>query len=309
MVNEGHSSESKATAERPSTGIERGMAMMAIATLMAPGTHAIAKSLGDTMAPAQIAFVRFFFQFVLLLPIVWIGQGGRIPLPSPTQAIRGVLLASATLFFFWGLTHMPLADSAAIFFVEPLILTILSTLFLGEPIGYRRLAAVVIGFAGALIVIRPSFDAVGPAAILPLLAALCFASYLAITRGQTSSEDARAMQFWVCVFGASALFLAMIVGTWASVAVLLPSWPAGDDWILLIGLGLIATLSHTLAINAIRLAPAGILAPFQYLEILGATILGVAIFGDLPDSATLIGTAIIIGSGLYVFRRERLVAR
>lgn len=309
MVEESHPAASKAIAGRIVSDIERGMAMMAIATLMAPGTHAIAKSLGDTMAPAQIAFVRFFFQFVLLLPIVWIGQDGRIPLPSPTQAIRGVLLASATLFFFWGLTYMPLADSAAIFFVEPLILTILSTLFLGESIGYRRLLAVVIGFAGALIVIRPSFDAVGPAAILPLLAALCFASYLAITCGHASSEDARTMQFWVCVFGATALFAAMLIGTGNSIEVLRPSWPAVDDWILLIGLGLIATLSHTLAINAIRLTPAGILAPFQYLEILGATVLGIIIFSDLPDVAILIGTAIIIGSGLYVFRRERLVAR
>ena len=204
---------------------------------------------------------------------------------------------------------MPLADSAAIFFVEPLVLTLLSALFLGESIGYRRLLAVIIGFAGALIVIRPSFEAVGPAAVLPLLAALCFASYLAITRRHAASENARVMQFWVCVFGAAALFAAMLIGSGNSIAVLQPSWPSGDDWALLVGLGLIATLSHTLAINAIRLTPAGILAPFQYLEILGATILGIAVFSDMPDSATLIGTAIIVGSGLYVFRRERLVAR
>ncbi len=283
--------------------------MMAIATLMAPGTHAIAKGLGDTLAPAQIAFVRFFFQFVLLLPVVWISQGGRIPLPSLTQAIRGILLGSATLFFFWGLTVMPLADSAAIFFVEPLILTIMSALFLGESIGYRRLLAVVIGFAGALLVIRPSFEVVGLAAILPLLAALCFATYLAITRSLASSENARVMQFWVCFFGSSGLFLAMIVGTWTSVDVLRPSWPANSDWVWLIGLGLIATASHTLAINAIRLTPAGILAPFQYLEIFGATILGIAVFGDLPDGMTVIGIIIIVASGLYVFYRERMVAR
>lgn len=285
------------------------MILMTVGVLMAPGTHAIAKSLGDSLAPGQIAWARFFFQLLFLLPLVWIGHGGRIPAPSLAHLIRGLLLAAATLAFFWALTYMPLADSAAIFFVEPLILTIMSALFLGEPIGWRRVLAVIVGFAGALIVIRPSFETVGPAALLPLVSAVCFATYLTMTRRLAHREDARAMQFWVCVFGTLALMLAMAVGTQASWQVLQPAWPTPGEWGLLAGLGVIATLSNMLAIQAFRLSPAGILAPFQYLEILGATILGVLVFNDLPDATTAVGIAVIVGSGLYVFRREQLVAR
>lgn len=285
------------------------MFLMAAGVIMAPGAHAIAKSLGDTLAPGQIAWARFFFQMLFLLPVVWISHSGRIPRPSLAHGLRGLLLASATLFFFWALTYMPLADSAAIFFVEPLILTLLSALFLGEPIGWRRVFAVVIGFVGALIVIRPSFETVGPVAFLPLLSAVCIAIYLTITRSLAKSEDARAMQFWVCVVATLVLSMAMAVGAQASWPVLQPSWPASSEWALLVGLGVIATSSHMLAIYAFRLAPAGILAPFQYLEILGATILGVIVFADLPDSTTMFGISVIVGSGLYVFRRERLIAR
>lgn len=285
------------------------MTLMAAGVIMAPGTHAIAKLLGDSLAPGQIACARFFFQLLFLLPFVWIGHGGRIPRPSLAHLLRGLLLASATLSFFWALTFMPLADSAAIFFVEPLILTLLSVVFLGEPIGWRRVLAVAVGFLGALIVIRPSFESVGPAALLPLLAALCFAAYLTITRRLAGAEDARVMQLWVCGFAALALTAAMAVGSEAGWAVLDPVWPAAGQWGLLVALGVISTFSHTMAVAALRLAPAGILAPFQYLEILGATILGAVLFADLPDGATLLGIAIIVGSGLYVFHRERITAR
>lgn len=285
------------------------MLLMAAGVIMAPGVHAIAKGLGGTVAPGQIAWARYFFQFLLLLPLVWIGHGGRIPLPSLAHGVRGALLAVATLCYFWALTYMPLADSSAIFFVEPLMLTVLSALVLGEPIGWRRVVAVIVGFGGSLIVIRPSFESVGLAALLPLVSAFCFAVYLTMTRRLARVEEARAMQFWVALFAALALMLAMAVGAGASWAVLVPSWPAASAWGLLLAMGAIGTVSNMLAIAAFRLAPAGILAPFQYLEILGATILGVAFFGDLPDAATLLGIVIIVGSGLYMFRRERVVAR
>ena len=295
-------------AGEPVSAIERGMVLMAAGVILAPGMHAIAKALGETLAPSQIAWARYFFQILILLPLVWIGHG-RIPRPSWAHALRGLLFATANLAYLWGLTYLPLADSAAIFFVEPLILTLLAAVALGESIGWRRVLAVVVGFAGALMVIRPSFEAVGWPALLPLLAALLFAIYITITRKLATVEDARATQFWVCVFGALALMAAMAVGTAASVPVLTPSWPSAGQWGLLAGLGIIATVSHMLMIRAFRLAPASILAPFQYLEILGATILGIIVFDDLPDGATVLGIAIIVGSGLYVFRREQAAAR
>ena len=285
------------------------MIYMATGALVAPGVHAIAKGLGETMSAGQAAWARFFFQLAFLLPFIWVSHGGRIPAPSLAHAVRGLLLAGAALSFFWALHHMPIANCAAIFFVEPLLLTVISALFLGEPIGWRRVTAVAVGFAGALIVIRPSFDAVGPAAFLPLVCALCFAVYLAITRHQAGRETALATQFWVCVFSAAALTVFVAAGTAASVDVLRASWPAPWEWVLLGAMAVIALITQALAIHACRLAPAGVLAPFQYLEIFGSILLGALIFSELPDMLTLLGTAIIIGSGLYVFRREQVIAR
>jgi len=293
----------------PQSTIERGMILMVAGAFIAPGIHAIAKSLGDTLSAGQIAWTRFFLQLVFLLPFVWINHGGRIPSPSLTHGIRGLLLAAAALLFFWALRYMPLANSAAIFFVEPLLLTVISALFLQEPIGWRRVTAVAIGFLGALIVIRPSFEAVGLPAFLPLLAALCFAIYLAITRHSATAETALATQFWVCVFASVALSLAIAMGSQASSRVFGAAWPTIWEWSLLGSLTVIALISHRLAIDAFRLAPASILAPFQYVEIFGSIVLGAICFGDLPDMLASLGIAIIIGSGLYVFRRERVLAR
>lgn len=291
------------------TRIERGMVLIALGAFMAPMGHAIAKSLGGAISAGETAAARFFFQLVFLLPVFWIAQGGTLSPPSLSQAVRGLLLAATTLCFFWALRYMPLANCAAIFYVEPLLLTAISAAFLGEPIGWRRITAVAVGFTGALIVIRPSFNAVGTAALLPLVCALCFAAYMAITRYQAAVETALAAQFWICVFSLALLALAISAGGEAFPEVLGASRPTLEAiwWLGL--MGVIGLISQRLLIRALQLAPASILAPLQYAEILGAIIIGMIVFGDLPDALTVMGTAIIVGSGLYVFRREQLLAR
>lgn len=285
------------------------MAVMALAGLIAPGIHAIAKTLGGSLAPGEMACARFFFQALLLLPLALIARRGHIPPPTPTQIVRGALLATTTLLFFWALAYLPLADTAAIFYVEPLLLVIIAALFLGEKVGWRRLLAVAVGFLGVLLIIRPSFEAVGPPALLPLAAALSYAGYLSIVRHSAAAEHPRVMQLWVSVSGALVLGLAMTLASPFGWPVLAPSWPTARELLLLLAMGAIATTSHMLAIHAIRIAPAQILAPFQYTEILGATILGIAIFANWPDPQTWAGIAIIVGAGLYVFFRERQLAR
>jgi len=289
------------------SGIRRGMVFLAAGATIAPGMHAIAKGVGGTLSSGQITWARFFFQLIFLLPVVLISCRGRLPRPTIAHGVRGLLLVLGTLAFFWAVTFMPLADSTAIFFVEPLILTLMSAVFLGERIGWRRILAVLVGFMGALIVIRPSFQTVGLPALLPLVAAICFALYLTITRRMAKRENAQAMQFWVCLFGMLILSALMATSPQIGWDVMQPSWPTMEAWGWLVGLGVIATIAHMLAICAFQLAPASVLAPFQYLEILGATLLGAVIFGDLPDAMTGLGIAIIISSGLYVFYREQQV--
>lgn len=285
------------------------MALMLVAMLVLPGIDAIAKWLSDAISAGQVAWSRFFFQTLLMLPLFLRTRGTIFTRALPLHALRGALIALATLLFFSALKYLPLADAISIFFVEPLILTLLSALFLGEAVGWRRLSAVAVGFVGALIVIRPGFGVLGLPALLPLGTALSFAVYLILTRKLAQHEYPERMQFYAGLFGALVMTLALAAGGAADIAVLSFVWPDLSQWCLLAGLGVIATAGHLLVVHAFRRAPAGLLAPFQYVEIVGATILGLVFFGDFPDALTWLGVAIIVGSGLYVFHREAALAR
>lgn len=285
------------------------MTLMLMAMLVLPGIDAIAKWLSGAISPGQVAWSRFFFQTLLMLPLLLRTRGRIFTRTLPLHALRGALIALATLLFFSALKYLPLADAISIFFVEPLLLTLLSALFLGETVGWRRLVAVAVGFAGALIIIRPSFATLGSPALLPLGTALSFAVYLILTRKLAQHEYPERMQFYAGVFGGLVMTLALAFGSAGDIAVLSVIWPDPWQWLLLAGLGVIATTGHLLVVHAFRRAPAALLAPFQYVEIVGATILGVIFFDDFPDAMTWVGVAIIVASGMYVFHRERLVAR
>ena len=280
------------------------MTLMLLAMLILPGIDAIAKWLSSDISSGQVAWSRFFFQTLLMLPLFLRTRGAIVTPALPLHALRGALIALATLLFFSALKYLPLADAISIFFVEPLILTLLGALFLGESVGWRRLTAVAVGFAGSLIVIRPSFSALGPPALLPLGTALSFAVYLILTRKLAQHEYPERMQFYAGVFGGIVMTAALAVGSVTDVAVLSFVWPDRWQWMLLAGLGVIATSGHLLVVHAFRRAPAGVLAPFQYVEIIGATILGLVFFGDFPDATTWLGVVIIVASGMYVFHRE-----
>lgn len=301
---------STANAARTSSrrNLQEGILLMVCGMLLLPGIDAIAKGLSGSVSPGQVAWSRFFFQVLMLLPFVLHARGLRVKGRLWIHAARGFLIALATLLFFTSLGELPLADAIAIFFVEPFILTLLSALVLGERIGWRRMLAVAVGFCGALVVIRPSYAVFGLTALLPMGAALSFACYVVLTRWLVREDSAVTMQFTAGVFGALAMSAALWFGLEAGVDILMPAWPTLGQWILLATLGAIATTGHIFVVQAIRRVGAGLVAPFQYLEIISATLLGLVFFGDFPDATTWLGVAIIIGSGLYVFFRERRVA-
>jgi S-adenosylmethionine uptake transporter len=300
-----------ASGESAGPDVEKGMLAMTLAMLMVPGMDAIAKALSDTVPAAQVAWSRFLFQSAIMLPIllIWRRDVLKTRMQIGPQALRGALMATAATCFFWSLKYLPLADAIAIFFVEPLILTLFSALFLGEPIGWRRISAVTVGFLGALIVIRPSWEIFGWPALLPLAAACCFAGYLTLTRYLAPKHSAVGMQLWAGVFGALVLTVVLGVGAVVEAPAADPVWPTAREWGLLAVMGVFGTLAHIMVVYAFRQAAAGVLAPFQYLEIISATLLGLLIFGDFPDAVTWLGTAVIVGSGLYVYHRERRLAR
>jgi len=286
----------------------QAMLMMIIAMLALPGIDAIAKWLAGSISSGQVTWSRFFFQILLMAPLLLRTRGPWFTPALWLHAARGAMIAFATLFFFSGLAYLPMADAIAIFFIEPLLVTLLSALFFGEAIHWRRISAISLGFVGALVIIRPTFAEVGFAALYPVAAAFCFSAYILLTRKLVSNEDPIRLQFFAGIFGCLVMSLALGYGSVSGIAILASNWPTQQQWLLLGALGLIATICHLLVTYAYRLASIGILAPFQYVEIIGATILGLVVFSDFPDAITWLGIAIIVGSGMYVFHRESKLA-
>ncbi len=286
----------------------RAMTMMIVAMLMLPGIDAIAKWLSGSVSSGQVTWSRFFFQIILMSPLLLKTRGPWITPALFMHAARGSLIAFATLFFFTGLAYLPMADAIAIFFIEPLLVTLLSALFFGEVIHWRRISAISFGFIGAIIIIRPNFIEVGYAILYPVCAAFCFSFYILLTRKLVKNEDPIRLQFFAGIFGGLVMAIALTYGSANDIGILTAVWPTSDQWLLLGGLGLIATVCHLLVVYAYRMVSIGILAPFQYVEIIGATVLGLVIFDEFPDPVTWFGVAIIVGSGMYMFQREAKLA-
>lgn len=288
--------------------VQQGMLLMVLGMLLLPGIDAIAKGLSGSISSGQVAWSRLFFQTLFLLPFVIYTKGFRVNAHLWIHFARGFLIALATVLFFTALGELPLADAIAIFFVEPFILTILCIIFLGERVGWRRSIALAFGFIGALIIIRPSYAVFGVTALLPMGTALAFACYVILTRILTRTASAVTMQFYAGVFGCITMSIALSYGHVTGLEYLVPVWPNTSEWLLLIALGVIGTCGHMLIVYAIKRVGASMVAPFQYLEIISATLLGLVFFDEFPDVITWIGVAIIISSGLYVFFRERKLA-
>ena len=291
----------------PAAETTLGMALMVGAMVLVPGLDTLAKLLVERLSPAQVAAGRFLVQTLVLLPVLL----AVAPIGSPTRLhlLAGTLLGLALLCLNTALTVLPVATAIAIFFVEPLILTLLAALLLGERLGWRRLGAVGVGLVGALLVLRPNLEAYGPAAAWPLATAVLFAGYMLTMRVMTRRGSRLCLQFWLGAVAALVLALGALGGALADPGGGVLLWPTGPEMALFAAMGLLAALSHGMIIGAIARVEAGVVAPFQYLEILSATALGWLVFGDFPDAATWAGTALIVSAGVYVFHRERQLAR
>lgn len=288
----------------------KGMALMAGCMLVLPFMDAIAKYMANVegMSPGQVNFYRFFFQMVCILPLLLAIQGrSALSAKRPRlNLLRGVLHAAASLMFFTAVKYMPLADVFAIYFVEPFILTALSAIFLGEKVGWRRWLAIVVGFGGAMIVIQPSYAVFGLTSLLPVACAFLYALYMFLNRAIGEADSPVTMQTMAGIGGTLFMGVVLIGGNAAGqddFAISLPTSWLG--LVLLVILGSISGYAHLIVVRAFRMAPLSVLAPFQYFEIIAATILGYALFNDFPTVSKWVGILIIVGSGLFILWREQ----
>lgn len=281
-----------------------GMAIMVLAMMLVPIGDAMSKFLTPILNPFEIAFWRFALQG-MVLGLLMVVLRKRLQRGPVLLLLLGGLTSAAVLSALIGaFVVMPIATAIAIFFVEPLLLTVLSALLLGERTGWRRYGAVLVGLVGAIIVIRPSWDIFGWASLLPLIAALAFALNAIILRKLSREMNSVSIQFWFALI-ASAVLGAGLLATGQVSLVSSSGIELSGPWTMLVLMGLLSAFTFFLFAEAFRRTPASTLAPFQYLEIIGATLLGYVVFGDFPDLWTWVGTAIILASGLYVFHRER----
>ena len=277
-----------------------GIMLMITAMAVLPFLDVIAKYLGQQGVPVmQIVWARLFFGAILTLPFALRigGVKGLMPNMPLMHAIRASFIIAATAFFFWALHYLSIADTLAIFFVQPLIVTMLSPVMLGEHVGVRRWSAVAVGFAGTLIIIRPGFEELNLGVFLALASGTCLALYLLLTRKIAGSAPAMLTTFYTSLMG----------GLITSVVVLFvwePPTPA--QWGLFVLLSFIANGGHYLIVRAYDHAEASLLAPLAYTEIVMATIAGWYFFGDFPDGWTFLGVGILIASAIYISWRERV---
>jgi len=278
-----------------------GIALMCGAVAMFALLDTSAKYLNQHMSTVQVVWARytgaFLFPFLLLNP--WTTPNLTITPRPGLQMARSVLLLLSTMLNFAALRFLQLDETTAIAFSTPFLVAALSGPILGEWVRWRRWTAIGVGFLGVLVVVKPGSAAFQPAALLSVGAALCYALYGISTRilARTDSNQ-------------TTLFYSNIVGAVALIPVLPLVWTMPTDPVVIAVMvlcGALASFGHYLLIAAHRLAPASVLAPFIYTQIVSMIALGYLVFGNVPSRWTLTGAGIVIASGLYMLHRERMV--
>ncbi len=275
-----------------------GIGLLVAAMFVIPFLDAIAKHLSADYSVTQITWARYFFHFIILLPIIIVKYGVRsvIPASPGLQILRSTFLMFSTFLYFSAIALIPLADALALVFIYPFIVTVMSALVLKETVGRRRWTAVVIGLIGAMIIIRPGFSVGGIGSLFALGAGVTYGCYLIATRKLANTAPPLVTLTFSALVGA-VVFSLLVPAEWQP--------PSDTDLLLMVLLGAIAAFGHYLIIKAFEYAEASMLAPYGYSEVIMTCVLGYVLFGDLPDVYTWTGMAIIVGSGLYISFRER----
>lgn len=279
------------------TPTAQGIVMMIAAVFTFSMMDAIAKGLSARYEPLQVVWARYTCH--TLVVFLWFAPRLTTLLRTKhlgMQLIRSAFLFGATFSFFTSIAHIGLAQAVAIFDVNPLVVTVLAFLVLKERAGPRRIIGVCIGLVGALIIIRPGTEIFSPFAALPLLGACCYASYVISTRFLGRNEDSLTSLLYTTLIG-TVVASALVPSVWIT-----PSLP---DAALMLGMGVIGGTGQYFLIRAFTLAEAGIVAPFTYVGLLFAVLFGYVFFAEVPDAMTFLGALVIVGSGLYVWHRER----
>ena len=267
------------------------------AWVMLPIMDGFAKYLSSTLPVLQITWSRYFFTVVIVLPIMLVFFKRNLTWTEQPklQLIRGLLLFCANILFFYSISIISLAKALTLAFIAPLIVTALSPVLLSEKVGFRRWGAVIAGFIGSLIVIRPGFVEINLASMAALGTGVLYGFYLIVTRKLHNSDSPLLT-----------LLLTGVVGVIIGSMIMPTVWvqPTITEWYMMFAIGFFASIGHLFLILSLKYADASKLAPFGYFEIVTNIIIGYFFFNHFPDYWHFLGLFIIISSGIYIFKRE-----
>ena len=279
------------------------------------------KFLSGNYALHQVVLFRSIIGLFVLLFFILPFSGGWKALSTKRLGIhflRGCCVVFANMSFFLGLAALPLAEGVAIFFISPMVITIFSVIFLKETVGPRRWLAIILGLIGVIIMLRPGTEAFQFAAILPLMAAVGYATLHMLTRYIGRTESAAAMSFYIQItFIFVSILFGLILGDGRYSGGSDPSleflfrewsWPVTNDYYILVAIGATSALGGFFISQAYRVSEAAFVAPFEYIALPMAIVWGILVFGEWPDIISYLGIALILGSGLYMIWRETKAA-
>ena len=277
----------------------RGIACMVGGMGVLTASDAVAKWLTEGYPTGEIIFVRGFFVLIPILMISLRSSGGLAGLRIVNfkgQGLRAGMFILSVFCFLTGLRYNPLALNVAIAFANPLFITALAPSMLGETVGWRRWCAVLAGFAGVVVIVKPFGDVLNIYALLPLGAAAAGAIRDILTRKISPTESSASMLFWATAAVSLAGFTTIAGGNW--------QMPPLPDFVLMVLAGLLAGTAHYLLIEAFVVAEAALVAPFRYSALLWGVALGYILWDELPAVHDWIGIALLVGSGLYIIHRQ-----
>ena len=278
-----------------------GIGFMLAGVFLFSFNDAVGKWLVATYSVGQLMLIRSGTTLILMLPLIWrAGRAVFTGAPRPGLQILRIFLSTAEVaMFFWAVAYLPLADAITFYLAGPIYVTAFSALLLKEKVGWRRWTAVLVGFAGVVIALRPSTATFTLPALIALIGSVFFALLMVVTRVLRDTNDVVLMsgQF----FGSFAFGAATAPFVWIT--------PSAYDFFFLSAFGAVSIAALFCVNRSLKLAPASVVVPYQYTMLIWAIALGYLVFGDVPDAPMLIGGAIIVASGLYIFWREQIVAR
>jgi drug/metabolite transporter (DMT)-like permease len=284
----------------PQSSNMAGIGLMVLGIFLFCCNDALGKWLLGTYSVWQMLVIRSIAAMLILSPFIYREGKAVFDAPRPwLQLARVALSTLESIMFFVAVTHLPLADTVTFYLAAPIYVTALSALFLKEQVGWRRWSAVLVGFIGVMIALRPSAATLTLPALIAIVGSLFFAAFLIITRMLRGTSD---------VVMVSGQFLSMLIVA----GIMAPfNWikPTAVDFGLLMVLGVVAMTAFHCVNRSLKLAPASVVVPYQYTMIIWAVALGWMVFGDVPDAFTITGGAIICAAGLYILWREQIVAR